>query len=357
MPRAYVIGSGPNGLTAAIFLAKAGVEVTVLEAQATLGGGTRSAELTLPGFVHDVCSAVHPMAAGSPAFARLRLEEHGLRWIHPDAPLAHPLDDGTAALLERSVEATAAGLGADGFAYHRAVAWLAAHWDEVAEDALAPPHLPRHPLTLARLGRLAGWPASWSARLLFRGLKARALLAGLAGHAILPLDMVGSGAIGWMLGLAGHAVGWPVAAGGSQKIADALAELPALLGRQDRGGPARALPRRASSRRTRSSATSRPANSWRWPATGCRRATVGSSRTSATAPASSSSTGRWPRRSPGRPRSARAPARRGRDRVDAVRGVDRGHGDDQPPRPPAVKSAPHDPLRVVSRPPAPDRQR
>lgn len=242
MKRACVVGSGPNGLTAAIVLAKAGVATTVVEAQPTLGGGTRSAELTLPGYVHDACSAVHPMAAASPAFAGMPLAEHGLRWIHPDAPLAHPLEDGAATVLERSVDATAAGLGRDARAYRRAVAFLVRHWDAVAEDALAPPHVPRHPLVLGRLGLLAGWPATWAARALFSEERSRALLAGLAAHSILPLEWLGSGAIGWMLGLAGHAVGWPVAAGGSQKIADALASyFRSLGGTIELGRPVRSL--------------------------------------------------------------------------------------------------------------------
>jgi phytoene dehydrogenase-like protein len=240
--RAVVIGSGPNGLTAAVELRKAGLEVTVYEAARGVGGGARSAELTLPGFVHDVCSAVHPMAAGSAAFRSYPLEAHGLRWIQPPAPLAHPLDDGTAVLLERSVDATAAGLGEDGPRYRRLVSPLAARWEELSRDALAPPHLPRSPLLLARFGLLSAFSAAGELRALFKEERTRALLAGIAAHAIVPLERPFSGAVGWALTLAGHAVGWPVAAGGSQAIADALASyFRSLGGVIELGRPVRSL--------------------------------------------------------------------------------------------------------------------
>ncbi|MBI4346580.1 MAG: NAD(P)/FAD-dependent oxidoreductase [Elusimicrobia bacterium] len=230
--KAYVIGSGPNGLTAAIVLAREGVDVTVLEAQATLGGGSSSAALTLPGFLHDVCSAVHPMAAGSPALATFPLERHGLRWLHSPAAAAHPLDDGPAATLERSLEETAARLGDDGRLYRLALAPLARHWWKAAPDILAPPHVPRHPLLVARLGLLGGWPAAAAARFFFNSERGRALFAGLAGHSVLPLDALGSSAIGWVLAAAGHAVGWPIPEGGSRRISEALAAYLKTLGGQ-----------------------------------------------------------------------------------------------------------------------------
>ena len=224
---AFVVGSGPNGLAAAIVLAQAGRTVRVYEAAPVPGGGTRTAELTLPGFRHDVCSAIHPLGFASPIFRTFDLESHGLRWIHPPAPLAHPLDDGTAVLLERSVLDTAEGLGADGSAYQRLFRPLAEGWEELAPDVLAPPGFPRHPLRLARFGRLAvRSAASVAAR--FEGVRARALFAGLAGHSVLPLERRPSSAIALVLGALGHAVGWPFPEGGSQRIADAL--LSVLLG-------------------------------------------------------------------------------------------------------------------------------
>ncbi len=223
LKKVYVIGSGPNGLAAAITLARAGVRVTLLEAEPTLGGGTRSAALTLPGFVHDVCSAVHPLALSSPFFRGLPLAEHGLKWIQTSAPLAHPLADGQAVMLERSVEETARHLGRDGPAYRRAVTSLVAHWETLVQEILGPLHWPRHPLLLARFGWLSLWPAASVARALFRTAPARALFAGLSAHSILPLEKPASAASGWVLAWAGHAVGWPIPRGGSQRIADALA--------------------------------------------------------------------------------------------------------------------------------------
>src|SRR5256885_8016029 len=178
MPDAVVVGSGPNGLSAAIELARAGLRVRVQEAEETIGGGTRSAESTLPGFVHDICSAIHPMAAASPFFTRLPLADHGLEWIHPDIALAHPLRDGTAVALVRSVEETANGLGADGPAYRRVVGSLANRFQELLGDTLGPmSRMPRHPILLGRFGIRAVLPSS---RLPFRGDRARALVAGLA---------------------------------------------------------------------------------------------------------------------------------------------------------------------------------
>ena len=227
---AYVIGSGPNGLTAAIQLARAGWSVTLLEAQSTIGGGTRSWPLTLPGFLHDVCSAIHPMAVSSPAFATFPLAEHGLKWIHPPAPLAHPLDDGSAATLERSLEETCLRLGSDGASYRRAVYPLVRHWPILADEILRPLHLPSHPYLFARFGILAAWPAAATARWLFKTTAARALFAGVAAHSIMPLEYPGSAAIAWPLIFAAHAAGWPLPQGGSQSIANALASYFSSLG-------------------------------------------------------------------------------------------------------------------------------
>lgn len=225
-----MIGSGPNGLAAAILLARAGRKVTVHEASAQIGGGARSAALTLPGFTHDVCSAVHPMAISSPCFDLFPLADHGLEWIHPPAPMAHPMDDGDAVLLERSLDATAAGVGADGAAWRRLMGPLAEAWPELRHDALAPIGIPRHPIRMARFGMLALRPARSLAQSRFRGPRARALFAGIAAHSILPLEAPLSASFGLVLGAIGHAYGWPIPRGGSQHIADALASYLRSLG-------------------------------------------------------------------------------------------------------------------------------
>jgi phytoene dehydrogenase-like protein len=233
---AVIVGSGPNGLAAAISLARAGRSVLVIEGRDTVGGGMRTAELTLPGFRHDICSAVHPLGMGSPFFRDLPLEQHGLRWIQPDAPLAHPLDHGEAVVLDRSFDATAAYLGRDAAAYRRLIAPLAERWQEILGDLLGPLSVPSHPVAFARFGAGAILPAAALARAWFRGQRARALFAGLAAHSIMPLQRPLTAAYGLMLGLLAHGVGWPMPAGGSQAIADALASYLHSLGGEIRTG-------------------------------------------------------------------------------------------------------------------------
>jgi len=232
-PRSYdaiVIGSGPNGLASAIELARAGRSVIVYEAEETIGGGARSAELTLPGFVHDICSAVHPLAVASPFFRRLPLAAHGLEWIHPPAPLAHPFDDGTVAMLERSIEHTSETLGGDAGAYRKLMTPLAASWKQLAPALLGPMRWPQHPFALAHFGIRALRSACGLTERVFKGERARALFAGLAAHSMLPLEQMVTAAFGLVLGITGHQVGWPVPRGGSQRIADALASYLRSLG-------------------------------------------------------------------------------------------------------------------------------
>lgn len=219
---AVVVGAGPNGLAAAITLARTGRSVRVLEAGLTPGGGARSAGLTLPGFVHDVCSAIHPLAAASPFFRQLPLEAHGLEWVHPIAPLAHPLDDGTAALLDRSLEATAQGLGPDAERYARWTSPMVRAFDDVMAQLGDPLHLPRRPLRLARFGLRAVRPARSLAVRAFQGPLAHALFAGCAAHSFSALEKPFTSAFGLLLLASGHAVGWPFPRGGTQKLVDAL---------------------------------------------------------------------------------------------------------------------------------------
>lgn len=221
-PDAVVVGSGPNGLAAAIVLARAGLRTVLREGQPTLGGGLRSAELTLPGFVHDVCSAVHPLALSSPFFRSLPLAQFELDWVQPTSPLAHPLEGGTAAVLEQSLDETARGLAEGGRSWVRLHGAFARAWDELSVDVLASPlHIPRHPLLMAWFGVHALLPATLAARRL-DGMAARALFAGNAAHSFLPLDAPGTAAFGLLLSVAAHAVGWPIVRGGSQRFADAL---------------------------------------------------------------------------------------------------------------------------------------
>ncbi len=223
MKRACVIGSGPNGLSAAIVLAQAGLDVEVFEAQAEPGGGARTLELTVPGFRHDFGSAVLPMAAGSPFFATLPLSEHGLEWIHGDAPLAHPLDDGTAVMLERNLADQDTEFGGDAKAWRSLVQPIADSWEQFAKDALGPVvHIPRHPFSMARFGLAAFQPARRLALHHFKSQRTRALFAGLAAHSFLSLDDVLSSAIGIVLGAAAHSVGWPIPRGGSQCVTNSL---------------------------------------------------------------------------------------------------------------------------------------
>jgi phytoene dehydrogenase-like protein len=224
MSRAVVVGSGPNGLAAAVALARAGLEVTVLEAEDTIGGGTRSAELTVPGVLHDLCSAVHPMAVGSPFLQSLGLERHGLEWRWPEVDCAHPLDDGSAGVMLKSIEATAEGLGSDGAAWKRVFA-PSRRFDALSEDFFQPVlHVPKHPLALARFGLAAVLPATVLARS-WRSPQARALFGGVAAHAFSPLSHPLSSAPGAALICACHKWGWPVARGGSQSISNALASV------------------------------------------------------------------------------------------------------------------------------------
>ncbi len=224
-----VVGSGPNGLAAAITLARARRSVLVLEAAETVGGGVRSAELTLPRFLHDVCSAVHPLAAGSPCFRELPLAQHGLDLLHPPAPLAHPLDDGTAVMLERSVEETAAGLGPDAEAYRELMAPLVDRGDLLEPFLLGRSPISRHPFAAARFAAL-GLRSAVGLASRFDGRAARALSAGLAAHSIQNLHRIPTASFGLVLALLGHRHGWPVVRGGSQRLADALASYLRSLG-------------------------------------------------------------------------------------------------------------------------------
>jgi len=238
---AVIIGAGPNGLAAAVYLARAGASVVVLEAADDIGGGTRSGELTLPGFIHDRCSAVHPMAILSPWLRQLPLADHGLTWIRPPASVAHPLDDEPAVLLRTELAETAAELAGDARAYRRLVEPFLGDPHGLFADALGPLGLPRHPLLFLRFGLRAMRSAEGLARR-FAGPRARALLAGCAGHAILPLDRAFTGAVALMFLIAGHVEPWPVAAGGSHAISRALAGvLRAAGGRIETGVRVRTL--------------------------------------------------------------------------------------------------------------------
>ncbi len=220
---AVIVGSGPNGLAAAITLVDKGLSVLVLEGAETVGGGVRTQELTLPGLRHDVCSAIHPLAVASPFFRSIDLTSHGLEWIYPPAALAHPLDHDAAVLLERSTDETAQGLGDDADAYRRLINPLVQKWDTLVRELLKPLGIPRHPLTLMRFGSRAMRSARAVTASVFTGTRAQALFAGNSAHSILPLETSFTASFGLMLSMLGHAVGWPIARGGSQSIADAMA--------------------------------------------------------------------------------------------------------------------------------------
>jgi phytoene dehydrogenase-like protein len=227
---AVIVGSGPNGLAAAITLAQAGYSVQVREARPTVGGGMRSAELTLPGYIHDVCSAIHPLGMGSPFFRTLPLEQHGLRWIFPTVPAAHPLPDDTAVILNQSIDLTANNLGEDASSYRRLMTPLVQDWPKLGREFLGPLRFPRHPLAMTRFGLRAIQPVNMLAHLAFRGERARALFAGLGAHSIMSLYHSPTAAFGLMLGILAHAVGWPLPEGGSQNLANALASYLRSLG-------------------------------------------------------------------------------------------------------------------------------
>lgn len=227
---AVVVGSGPNGLAAAITIAQSGGKVLVVEGQDTIGGGTRTEELTLPGFFHDVCSAVHPTGVMSPFFRSLPLAEHGLEWVQPTIPLAHPLDDDTAVVVDRSIEATASNLGEDGRSYSRLMQPIVDGWPQLEPLLLGYSVIPKRPFSAARFGLLALRSASSFARSKFQEQRARAVFAGNAAHSILPLEDVPSAAFGLVFAATAHRVGWPFARGGSQRISDALASYLRSLG-------------------------------------------------------------------------------------------------------------------------------
>jgi phytoene dehydrogenase-like protein len=220
---AIVVGAGPNGLAAGIELARAGKRVRIYEASDCVGGGARSANLTLPGFTHDICSAVHPLAVSSPFFTRLDLAKYGLQFIEPPAALAHPFDNGTAILLKRSVEITGQQLGRDAERYRKLMQPLVNNWSTLSREILGPMRIPRHPFVLARFGLQAIRPAEGFVKSHFNELRTRAFFAGLAAHSSLALDQLGTAAFGLVLGTLGHAAGWPIPRGGAQTISDALA--------------------------------------------------------------------------------------------------------------------------------------
>jgi phytoene dehydrogenase-like protein len=233
---AVVVGAGPNGLAAAIRMAQAGRSVLVIEANDEIGGGARTEDLTLPGFHHDACSSVYPMGVGSPFFASLPLHDHGLEWVHPPTLLAHPFDDGTAAVLSRSIAETADGMGDEGGAYRKLLEPLVERWDDLSRGILDPLSIPRNPLLMLRFARHALRSAEAVAKDDLRGGRGAALFAGSAAHCSLPLNLAGTAAYGLVLHMAAHAVGWPFAKGGAGRITAALASYLKSLGGEIRTG-------------------------------------------------------------------------------------------------------------------------
>ncbi len=241
---AIVVGSGPNGLAAAITLAQAGLAVVVFEAKETIGGGCRTMELTLPGFLHDVCSAVHPLALDSSFFRSLPLERYDLEMIQPPAPLAHPLDDGTAVMLEHSIEETAAGLGNDAKVYRKLMTHLVSNWDKIKDVVRGPLRLQSifHPFVRVNFALKALRSASGFSESMFEGEQASAIFAGMCAHSMMSLEQPSSAGYGLILGILGHSTGWPIPRGGSQKIVDALAaHLRSLGGEIITGGEVKSI--------------------------------------------------------------------------------------------------------------------
>ena len=226
---AVIVGSGPNGLAAAIVIAQTGRKVIVFEAADAIGGGCRSGELTLPGFVHDLCSAIYPFGLSSPMFRSLPLAEHGLEWVEPPAMLAHPFDDGTAACVYKAVGRTADGLGSDAAAYRNLFEPLVETWPRIEDAVLGPLRWPRHPVVVARFGMQAVQSADRFARRTFETQAARALFGGIAAHSMLPLDARPTAGVALVLNLMAHVAGWCLPRGGAQRLADALARHLRLL--------------------------------------------------------------------------------------------------------------------------------
>ncbi|MFD2866823.1 phytoene desaturase family protein [Mucilaginibacter antarcticus] len=219
---AVIVGSGPNGLAAAILMQQQGLSVMLIEGKDTIGGGLRSAELTLPGFTHDICSAIHPLAVASPFFKTLPLADHGLEYLYPGIAAAHPFDDGTAAFLDHSIEKTAAQFGVDEKVYAYLMHSVTKAWPLIENDTLGPLGFPKHPLVMANFGLKALTSATYFVNR-FKTIQARGLFGGMAAHAIQPLSNLATSAIGLVLMSAGHLKGWPVPKGGSSAIANALA--------------------------------------------------------------------------------------------------------------------------------------
>ncbi|MCA1558655.1 MAG: NAD(P)/FAD-dependent oxidoreductase, partial [Acidobacteria bacterium] len=233
---AVVVGAGPNGLSAAIVLAQAGLSVCVIEAKETIGGGARTAELTLSGFLHDICSAIHPVGVVSPFFRTLDLERWGVEWVYPPIALAHVLDDGEAAFLYPSLDETAQALGVDGEAYADMVKPFVKRAEDFFPEILRPVRFPRHPFLMQRFGLIALRSCTGLAKSRFQTEKARALFAGCCAHSVLPLEQMGTASFGLVLAMAGHAINWPCVRGGSIKIIDALASCLKSLGGEIRTG-------------------------------------------------------------------------------------------------------------------------